>query len=125
MMFHKGLTQEHWNTYTFFAQLANVSAEIGRSVKRRALNQHQEAEAAFLRALELLSFTILDPKNSGGKRKELCRVREFLLDHFMGDNTYKTTDADWERYFDQYAYAAALERERLQRAKENYLAPNQ
>ncbi len=67
--------------------------------------------------LELLSLTILDPKNRGARRRELCRTREALIDHFWFDNEYQTTDEIWHDYFWQFSYAAALERDRMRKLK--------
>jgi len=60
---------------------------------------------AFFRALELLDLTIDDPKNALGL-KELCRVREFLVDYFLYDNVYGFDDASWRKYFMTFALAA-------------------
>jgi hypothetical protein len=48
--------------------------------------------------LELLDFTIADPKNKS-KLKELLRAREALADHFFFDNEYNSTDEIWQKYF--------------------------
>jgi len=111
-MFHKGLTPERWYQFSTFEQLANVGCDIGRTIQWRDKGEAQYSEAAFARALELLSLTIIDPKNSGPKRRELCLAREMLIDHFMFDNTYNSTDDEWQRYFYDFTYAAALEREK-------------
>ncbi len=44
--------------------------------------------------------------------KELLRTREALIDHFVYDNEYSTTDKIWQDYFFQFNYAAGLERGR-------------
>jgi hypothetical protein len=53
---------------------------------------------AFFRGLELLDFTIQDKKNLNSL-KEIVRVRESLVDYFMGENIYKSSDLLWEKYF--------------------------
>lgn len=66
---HKGLTFERWFRFSLDEQLANVGAEIGRTI-----------------------------------------VRFLLLDHFMYENKYNSTDEYWDNYFYQFNYAAAIAR---------------
>jgi hypothetical protein len=107
---HKGLTPERWFKFTLMEQLANVGAEIGRTISWRNKGDLEYSRAAFERALELLDLTVADPKNKGAKRRELLRVREALVDYFLYDNVYKSSDELWENYFYNYNYAAALAR---------------
>lgn len=116
-MFHKELTPERWFKFSTFEQLANVGCDIGRTIRWKEKGEAQYSEMAFFRALELLSLTILDPKNKGPQQKELCIARELLIDHFMFDNTYNTTDNEWDQYFYHFNYAAALEREKRHSAR--------
>lgn len=109
---HVGLEPESWFKKTLFVQLANVGADIDRVIQWKNVNNLQYSKDAFERVLELLSLTILDPKHARSTRKELVRTREALIDHFVYDNEYKTTDEIWHNYFFQFSYAAALERER-------------
>jgi hypothetical protein len=53
---------------------------------------------ALYRALELIDLTVLDKKNKNSL-KEILRVREALIDYFMGENIYKSSDIIWEKYF--------------------------
>jgi hypothetical protein len=57
------------------------------------------------RGLELLALTITDPKHRG-RLRELTRLREVLLDSFLGENRYGSTEASWHRYFHPFALAA-------------------
>ena len=63
------------------------------------------------RALELLDLTIADPKNVRQVR-ELHLVRNALLDYFIENNEYKSTDESWYNYFYAFNWAAALQRGR-------------
>jgi len=56
-----------------------------------------------MKIVELLDFTIADPKNLG-RLKELTRAREYLVNYFMYNNIYGSSDKKWENYF--YAFAA-------------------
>jgi hypothetical protein len=116
MMFHTELTPERWFSFSVFFQLANVGADIERAIYWKKNNNPEYSIKAYYRAHELLSLTIVDPKNRGPRLKELCRVREFLNDHFAFDNSYGTTDEEWQRYFYDFAYAAALERQQKREA---------
>jgi len=111
-MIHKDLTPEHWFSFSLFEQLANVGCDISRTIRYKNENRLDDSKAAFERALELLSLTILDPKLSRGGLKELVRTREALIDHFMFSNEYQTTDEQWHNYFFSFNYAAAIQRGR-------------
>ena len=86
-------------------QLANVGSEVYRTINWRNKDNLDYSNKAFERALELLDFTITDPKNRS-RLKELTRVRECLVDYFMYDNIYGSSDEKWEKYFYAFAYAA-------------------
>jgi len=112
MRIHKDLTPAHWFTFSLFEQLANVGTDIARTIQWKQNGNSDYSTKAFERALELLDFTIADPKNKKGTLKEILRVREALVDHFMYDNEYMTTDEYWQQYFFDFNYAAAVERGR-------------
>lgn len=100
------LTKERWQKLNFFEQMANVGAEIGRAINWREKDE-QRSDAAFERGLELLDLTIDDKKNhKGGCLKELCRLREVLVDYFCFDNIYGSSDEKWNNYFYAFNYAA-------------------
>ena len=109
--FHQNLTKEKWEKFSFFAQMANVGAEIGRSINWRE-KDNNKSRAAFERGLELLDLTIEDPQNRK-HLKELCCLREVLIDYFYFDNIYGSTDKKWQDYFYGFNYAAAINRENL------------
>ncbi len=94
---------------TFFEQMANVGADVGRAVKWRANGREDYAAAACDRALELLWLTIDDPRNRG-RLKELCRLYECLADYLYCDNEYSTDPESLEKYFLAFNYAARLGR---------------
>jgi len=106
MFFHKELTKEKWESLSFFEQMANIGAEIGRaenwSIKDKKLSQ-----AAFYRGIELLDSTIEDKKNKRSL-SELCRLREIVADYFCFDNFYKSTAQSLNNYFYSFNYAARL-----------------
>lgn len=106
---HTGLTPEHWFKFSLIEQLANVSCEIERTINWKNRGNMEYSQAAFERALELLTLTKMDPKNRK-RLKEVCRSYEALVDHFVYDNEYQTTDECWQQYFYQFNYAAAIQR---------------
>lgn len=112
MMIHKGLTPERWFKFSLFEQLANVGMDIERTIYWKNNNNTEYSKQAFERALELLNLTILDSQHKASSRKELLRVREALIDHFVFDNEYQTTEESWQNYFFAFNYAAALQRGR-------------
>jgi len=106
MFFHKDLTKEKWQSASFFEQMANIGAEIGRAINWQKKDK-KLSEASFYRGLELLDLTIEDKKNRK-KLKELCRLREIIADYFCFDNIYKSTDQNLNNYFYVFNYAARI-----------------
>jgi hypothetical protein len=106
---HSSLAAGRWNNFSLMCQLANVGSEIERALNWRNKDNPQYSQQAFLRGLELLDLTIADPRHRH-RLKEMTRLREVLLDFFLGDNEYRSTDKSWRNYFFAFAYAAALER---------------
>lgn len=103
---HKQLAGGRWFEFGLMEQMANVGSEIFRTMAWRKKSR-DDSQKAFDRALELLDLTIEDPKNRG-RLKELLRVRETLVDYFVFDNEYKSTDEQWQNYFYAFNYAARI-----------------
>jgi hypothetical protein len=108
---HAGLTDSRWRTFSLAEQLANVGSEVERAMNWRRKGQPDHCTNAVFRGLELLDMTIADPRHRG-RLRELTRLREVLLDYFLGPNEFGSSDAAWHRYFHAFGMAAALERER-------------
>jgi hypothetical protein len=106
MFFHKELTKEKWQSLSFFEQMANVGAEIGRAINWREKDMAMST-ASLYRGIELLDETIQDKKNKA-KIIELCRLREVLADYFCFDNIYGSSDQNLNNYFYAFNYAARL-----------------
>jgi hypothetical protein len=103
---HKDLANSAMARFTLIEQLAAVGAEVGRSLNWKEKGNADYSNRAFERALELLDFTIADEKNRPGLR-ELCRLREALVDSFIYDNEYGSTPELWRKYFGAFEYAAS------------------
>jgi hypothetical protein len=104
-MQHRDLAAGRWHTLSLAEQMAHVGSEVERTISWRSKGNEEIAMRAFDRALELADLTLADPKHQG-RRKEIARVREGLVDHFLCDNEYGSDDQDWRRYFLQFAVAA-------------------
>src|SRR5271170_6568926 len=111
-MIHRGLADGRWFKLSLVEQLANIGSDIERTIFWKKKGELEESRRAFERALELLDLTKVDPKNRGARLKEICRTREALVDHFVYDNEYGTTDEIWQQYFYDFNYVAALSRGR-------------
>ncbi len=102
-IFHKELIGR-WDRLSIYEQMANIGAEIGRAINWRFRNG-EISKNAFYRALELIDFTVDDPKNKS-RLKEILYVREMLVDYFTGDNIYHSTAESWSKYFYYFNFAA-------------------
>ena len=106
---HQELAAGRWTAFSLAEQMANVGSDVERTISWRNKGRNDMAMRAFERALELLDLTVADQKNQG-RRRELLRVREALVDHFYCDNEFRSRDEDWQRYFMQFAAAARARR---------------
>jgi hypothetical protein len=106
---HETLAAGRWQVFSLVEQLANVGSEVERALNWLDKHNPEYSRLAFLRALELLNLTIADPRHRH-RLKELTRLREALLDFFLGDNAFGSTEKSWRSYFYGFAYAAALRR---------------
>jgi hypothetical protein len=107
--FHPALAAGRWRTLTLVEQLANVGSDVGRALNWRQKGDHVQSEAAIERALELMDFTLDDPKHQG-RTRELARLRESLVDFFYGSNEFGSTEESIRNYFDAFALAARRNR---------------
>lgn len=108
---HRDLAAGRWFQLSLAEQLGNVGSEVSRALKWRERDSGI-AQRAFERALELMDFTLADPRHvrSVARLREIARTREVLADFFAGSNEYHTDGPSLQRYFDAYAMAAARSR---------------
>lgn len=102
---HKELAAGKWKELSLIEQMANIGSEVFRAIKWKNQKNEKLSSAALERALELADLTIGDPKNVE-RLKEITRMREALVDYFLGDNIYGSTDQSWENYFYVFNCAA-------------------
>lgn len=102
---HTDLAAGRWQQLTFFEQMANIASEVERSLNWRSRNNPGYSQRAFERALELIDLTLAGLKRPSCLR-ELARVREAMVDYFLGKNEYASSDVAWRKYFSPFTYAA-------------------
>jgi len=107
MNFQHQQLAETWHNLNIFEQMANIGSEVIRAINWKNKNNPEYSRMAFERALELIYFTISDPKNHK-RLRELTRMKELLVDYFTGDNIYKSSDENWQKYFYSFNYAARV-----------------
>lgn len=100
---HPSLAAGRWFQLSLAEQLGNIGSEVSRAM--RSQGDEKRFENAVLRALELFSLTIQDPR--WRKRlKELTRARELFCDAVYGGVEYGTSFEDLDRYFTYFGIAA-------------------
>jgi len=104
---HKDLAAGRWKEFSFVEQMANIGSEVERAINWKNKNNTRYSSLAFERALELLDLTIEDEMQRG-HLKELLRLRELLVDYFVSNNDYGSTQEDWHSYFHAFSFAARI-----------------
>lgn len=102
---HKGLASGRWFELSLTEQMANIGSEVERTINWRDKGNSEYSRLAFERVLELIDLTLSDKRHIG-RLKEIARTREALVDHFVYDNIYASTDDIWKKYFFSFNYAA-------------------
>lgn len=113
---HKQLAQGRWLSMSVAEQLANVGSEVERTILWKNKNNSDYSNKAFERALELLDLTVEDAKNKC-RLKEILRLREALVDYFVYDNKFSSSDELWRKYFHPHTYHASLLRQKVFKSK--------
>jgi len=105
---HRSLAAGRWQELTLVEQLANIGSEVSRALRARAAGNEPRSAAALDRALELFDLTLADARWQG-RRRELARAREIVVQHFFsatwGD------DESLDGYFLPFAAAIATRHE--------------
>ncbi len=107
-IFHTGL-EERWYEFSLVEQMSNIGAEVGRTINWQKKGNIKMSTNALYRCLELIDITVADKKNKNSL-KEILRVREALVDFFLGENIYKSSEVIWEKYFYFFNFAARKNR---------------
>lgn len=101
---HTQLAAGAWASMPFIEQMANIGSEFERALNWRRKNNEDYAQKAFDRSLELISLTI-ENIAFDARLKEITRLREILIDFFLGANEYASSENALRKYFMQFAYA--------------------
>ncbi len=111
MIIHKNLAAGGWLKFSLIEQLANIGCDIERTIQWKKRGNLDYSQKAFERALELIDLTVADQKNKG-RLREILRTREALVDFFVYNNEYNTSETIWQNYFFAFNYAAAMQKGR-------------
>lgn len=102
---HQSLAAGRWRSLSLIEQLANIGSEVERALNWRHRANPIYSQRALERALELIDLTIADPRHRA-RLKEITRLREAILDYFLGENLYHSSEDLWRKYFYAFGYAA-------------------
>lgn len=98
---HKSLAAGRWAQMSLSEQMANIGSEISRALNWKRKNHEKYCLKSVVRALELIALTI-DHVTVKSHLKELTRLREVILDYFYGNNEFRSSEEQWEKYFDHF-----------------------
>ncbi|MEK7191953.1 MAG: hypothetical protein AAB646_00340 [Patescibacteria group bacterium] len=101
---HKELAAGRWYEFSLKEQLGNIGSEVSRAIRWKDKDE-KLYKGAVERALELFDLTLGDSRWKG-RRWEIARAREVFCDIVYGDQLYKSSLEDLQKYFDQFAFAA-------------------
>lgn len=126
IIFHRWLIKSgKWFKMSKLQQLWNLGSEVGRyMIARKEWNIDRMKEVE-LRMFELFDMIMWDPRwRRTGMMREICRLREFIVDFFYGDNIYQTTENWLNSYFFTIQVSANEERKRQRGEKKNLESKN-
>ncbi len=104
---HKQSANGRWFEFSLSEQMANIGSEVERAMLWKEKKNYEYSSLAFERAIELLDLTVKDGKNKF-RLKEILRLREALVDYFLFDNQFSSSDKLWRSYFYPFNYFARL-----------------
>jgi hypothetical protein len=104
---HLESAKASWAEFSLIEQMANIGSEVSRAL--RAQGNQARYWGAVVRALDLFYLTVDDPRWRG-RLREILRVRELFASAALGNDEYKTSLADLDRYFDYFARLARANR---------------
>jgi hypothetical protein len=102
---HKNLAAGGWKKLSFVEQMANIGSELERALNWQAKGNVTYCQQSFERVLELIDLS-LDNIKGFPRLKELARLREAIVDYFVGINRFRFTEDSLRKYFLNFIYAA-------------------
>jgi hypothetical protein len=105
--------RERWAQLTFYEQMGNIGAEVGRAIIAHRNGNTVREDRAIDRAIDLFSATVevLIGTKYSYRLKEALRARDEFLRLFF-DGTFEEDADNIDRYFMYFAYAARAGKER-------------
>ncbi|MCS7180531.1 MAG: hypothetical protein N2589_03255 [bacterium] len=110
MIRYKNLSEGKWFELSFPEQMANIGMEVLRAINWKNKNE-KYFDISVEKVIELIDLTKIDSKNRK-RLKEICRLKEVLIDYFWRNNQFKSSDKLWENYFNFFLYYASKLREK-------------
>ena len=90
-----------WFEMPVAVQISNIGSEVNRAIRYKSKGEARKAENFCTKAMELLELSKRDPKNAH-RIGEFEFAIEELIDYFLGNNLYQTTDEKLIRYYDAF-----------------------
>jgi hypothetical protein len=115
--YHPELASGRWFTFSIAEQLGNVGSEYERALRAKGQGDEVRFEHALARLLELLDFSIADPRWRNQRLRELCRVREIVCDQLCSERPEPWSLPDLRDYFLNFGILARIEREQRMNAE--------
>lgn len=100
---HKNLAAGRWRALSLAEQMANIGSEVERALNWKIKQNDAYSRQAFWRAIELMDLSLKTVRGYS-KLKELCRLREALIDYFSGENRFKFNETGLRKYFSNFTY---------------------
>lgn len=92
---------ERWYQMSVQEQISNIGSEVTRAIRWKNKNDTEKSLHFLNAALDFLALSQSDPKNRN-RIQEFGFCREELIDYFIGENIYQTTDAMLTKYYDAF-----------------------
>jgi len=89
---HRDLAAGRWAEMSLAERMANIGSEVERALKWSAKGNGEYSRMALDRALELIDLS-LGCERTYGRLKETARLREALVDYFVGHNEFQSSES--------------------------------
>jgi hypothetical protein len=101
---HQDLAVGRWAKMSLCEQMANIGSDVSRALNWQKKNNEEYCHKSLFRALDLIGLT-LESTKKGSHLKEIARLREALLDYFLGENEFKSSETLLRKYFNHFNFA--------------------
>ncbi len=92
---------ERWYQLSTQEQISNIGSEVHRAIRFKNKKDEKKALGFVNVALDFLGLSQSDPKNRN-RIQEFGFCKEELIDYFIGENIYQTTDEMLIKYYDAF-----------------------